>query len=442
MMSVTTATATFQPRQTRSSRGRLRVRTLAVIRWIAVAGQAAALLVVQFGLGYQLPLLPCLVAVAALALVNLLGQIRRRQSQRLMTDREAAFFFAFDIVQLAILLYLTGGLHNPFSVLILAPVTVAAAALSLRSTLGLAALSILSVNVLAIYHMPLPWGDGSFVLPRILLIALAIALALAVIFITFYVFRVAEEMRRMSDALSEAQASLDREQRLSSLGALAAAAAHELGSPLGTISVIAKELAHDLPEDSPFRSDVDLLLSQSARCREILKELSSRPAESGEHPFEMIPATLMVELAAAPHQRPHVALRIEAKPDPVDPAVPLVPHRPEILHAFGNLMQNAIEFAQQEVKVDVAWSREWLSIVISDDGAGFPDTLLARLGDPYLSSAARGDAENRPGDHMGLGIFIAQNLIERTGGTVGFQNNTYHGAEVRVTWPRESLEND
>jgi two-component system sensor histidine kinase RegB len=440
MTNLTTTLATSQPRPSRIGRGRVRVRTLTVIRWIAVAGQAAALLVVQFGLGYPLPLLPCFLAVAALAAVNLIGQVRRSQAQRLMTDREAAFSFAFDLIQLTILLYLTGGLHNPFAVLILAPVTVAAAALSQRSTMGLAALAITGINVLAIYHLPLPWAEGAFRLPQILLAALAIALALAVLFITFYVFRVAEEMRRMSDALSEAQASLDREQRLSSLGALAAAAAHELGSPLGTISVIAKELARDLPADSPLRSDVELLMSQSDRCRDILRELSSRPTEAGEHPFEMMPASLMVQLAAAPHQRPHVALRIEERPDPKDPGMPLVPHRPEILHAFGNLLQNAIEFAQQEVKVVIAWTLDEVEISVSDDGPGFPATLLDKLGDPYLSSAARSESEARDGDHMGLGIFIAQNLIERTGGSVSFQNNAYHGAEVRVIWPRDSLE--
>jgi two-component system sensor histidine kinase RegB len=440
MANLSTTTTGFQPRRARTSRGRVRVRTLTVIRWIAVVGQAAALMVVQFGLGYQLPLLPCLLAVAALAAVNLIGQVRRQQAQRLMSDREAAFSFAFDLVQLAVLLYLTGGLHNPFAVLILAPVTVAAAALSQRSTMALAALAITGIYVLAIYHQPLPWGEGEFHLPQMLLAALAIALALAVLFITFYVFRVAEEMRRMSDALSEAQASLDREQRLSSLGTLAAAAAHELGSPLGTISVIAKELARDLPTDSPLRPDVDLLLSQSDRCRDILRELSSRPTETGEHPFEMMPASLMVQLAADPHQRPAVTLRIDERPDPRDTEMPLVPHRPEILHAFGNLLQNAIEFAEHEVVVTIAWTLDEVEIVVSDDGPGFPATLLDKLGDPYLSGTVRGDSELRDGDHMGLGIFIAQNLIERTGGSVGFQNHAVHGAVVTVTWSRDSLE--
>src|SRR5262249_6752319 len=157
-------------------------RTLTGIRWIAVAGQAAAIIVVQFGLGYQLPLVPCLVAVGALAAVNLFGQMRRQQGQRLMSDREAAFSFAFDLIQLAILLYLTGGLHNPFAVLILAPVTVAAAALSQRSAMALAALAITGIYVLAAYHQPLPWADGEFKLPQMLLAALAIALALAVLF--------------------------------------------------------------------------------------------------------------------------------------------------------------------------------------------------------------------------------------------------------------------
>jgi two-component system, sensor histidine kinase RegB len=246
---------------------------------------------------------------------------------------------------------------------------------------------------------------------------------------------VAQESRRLSDALAAAQAALDREQRVSSLGALAAAAAHELGSPLGTISLVAKELARDLPADSPHRSDADLLVGQSERCREILAELSRKPDQK-DH-FHFLPAGLLVELAAAPHARPHVALRIEFSPDPSEPRDPVLPRRPEIMHGLGNLLQNAIEFAREEVKVVIAWTRAEIVITITDDGPGFPHDVLRRLGDPYLSGSSEGlDPGQRQGDHMGLGIFIAQNLIERTGGTVGFSNNDYGGAEARLSWPR------
>jgi two-component system sensor histidine kinase RegB len=415
--------------------GRVRLRTVLIIRWIAVAGQALTLLVVHYALDFPMEIGWAGATVAALAAVTLAAQVRRPQSERL-TDRESALYFAFDILQLAVLLYLTGGLNNPFSILILAPVTVSAAALSYRSTLGLAGLAIACIVLLGIRHEPLPWPDGAFNIADIFVAAFAIALILAVIFLTFYVYRVAQESRRLSDALAAAQAALDREQRVSSLGALAAAAAHELGSPLGTISLVAKELARDLPADSPHRSDADLLVGQSERCREILAELSRKPDQDKDH-FHFLPAGLLVELAAAPHARPHVALRIELAPDPSEPRDPTLPRRPEIMHGLGNLLQNAIEFAVEEVKVLIAWTRVEIVITITDDGPGFPPDVLRRLGDPYLSSGGEGmDQGQRQGDHMGLGIFIAQNLIERAGGTVGFSNNDYGGAEARVSWPR------
>jgi two-component system sensor histidine kinase RegB len=418
--------------------GRVRLRTVLIIRWIAVAGQALTLLVVHYVLGFPMQIVWAGTAVAALAAVTLAAQVRRPQSERL-TDRESALYFAFDILQLAVLLYLTGGLNNPFSVLILAPVTVSAAALSYRSTLGLAGLAIACVVALGIRHEPLPWPEGGFDIPDIFVAGYAVALILAVMFLTFYVYRVAQESRRLSDALSAVQAALDREQRVSSLGALAAAAAHELGSPLGTISLIAKELARDLPKDSDHRADAELLVSQSDRCREILAELSRKPEQDKDH-FNVLPAGLLVELAAAPHARPHVALRIEFAPDPSEPRDPVLPRRPEIMHGLGNLLQNAIEFAREEVKVLIAWTRGEIVITVTDDGPGFPPDVLRRLGDPYLSSGGEGlDQNHRQGDHMGLGIFIAQNLIERTGGTVSFSNNDYGGAEVRVSWPRSVL---
>ena len=446
----------------RPARGRVRLRTLLAIRWVAVVGQASSLLFVNLVLGYPIPLVPAAVAVAALAIATLVPQLRRKSSARL-NDRESALYFAFDMVQLSVLLGLTGGLHNPFSLLLLAPVTVSAAALSFRSTLGLTALSITCINILALFHLPLPWPESAFDLPPIFVFGLAIALALAAVFISVYVFKVAEESRRVADALMAVQSALDREQRISSVGALAAAAAHELGSPLGTISLIAKELTRDLPADSPYRPDAELLLSQAERCRHILAEIAARPEQSTKDHFHVLAAPLLVELAAEPFLRPSVALRIEAKSLGGEHEPPVMPRRPEIMHGLGNLLQNAIEFAKEEVQVVIAWSREELSITITDDGVGFPPDLLDRLGDPYISAAlgryggklgrrglvarATGTAgvrkpDRRQGDHMGLGIFIAQNLLERSGGNVQFGNNDFGGAEVKVVWPRSALNSE
>jgi two-component system sensor histidine kinase RegB len=295
----------------------------------------------------------------------------------------------------------------------------------------------------------LPWSDGGYELAPNFIMGFTIALGLAVIFITSYVYRVAQESRRLSDALAAAQAALDREQSLSSLGALAAAAAHELGSPLGTISLVSRELQREIETDDPIRGDIDLLVSQSARCREILAELSRRPGEQSRDHFSAVPAPQLIELAAEGHRRPEVSLRIEEHGSPADPVTPMLPRRPELIHGLGNILQNAIEFAREEVKVAIAWNAAEMTISISDDGVGFPRDLLDRLGDPYLSHGAEPKKAakktpdrkgERKGDHMGLGIFIAQQLIERSGGSVSFQNNAYGGAEVIATWPRSAFE--
>ena len=429
-----------RPRRLAPQRGRIRLRTVIFIRWIAVAGQLATLLFVHFGMGYPMPLIWALATVAALAVVTAGAQIRRSAAHRL-TDRESALYFAFDMVQLTVLLFLTGGLNNPFAILVLAPVTVSATTLSYRSTLGLAALAITCINLLAVFHLPLPWRGEGYVQAPDWVMGFTISLGLAVLFITSYVYRVAQESRRLYDALSAAQAALDREQSLSSLGALAAAAAHELGSPLGTISLVSRELQRELEPDDPIREDIDLLVSESARCREILAELSRRPEEQQADHFNAMPAPLLIELAAEGHRRPEVVVRIEERADPADPVTPMLPRRPELIHGLGNLLQNAIEFAREEVKVAIAWNAAEISITISDDGIGFPPDLLDRLGDPYLSRGAdlKKTAE-RKGDHMGLGIFIAQQLIERSGGSVSFSNNAYGGAEVIATWPRGAFE--
>jgi two-component system sensor histidine kinase RegB len=436
----TTDRNAVRPKRLPRQRGRIRLRTIVFIRWIAVAGQLSTLLFVHFGMGYALPLWWALATVGALAAVTAGAQFRRSASHRL-TDRESALYFAFDMVQLSVLLFLTGGLNNPFTILILAPVTVSATTLSYRSTLGLAALAITCLNMLAVFHLPLPWSEGGYELAPNFVMGFTISLGLAVIFITSYVYRVAQESRRLSDALAAAQAALDREQSLSSLGALAAAAAHELGSPLGTISLVSRELQRELELDDPIRADIDLLVSQSARCREILAELSRRPEEQQADHFNAMPAPLLIELAAEPHRRPEVVLRIEERADAADPVTPMLPRRPELIHGLGNLLQNAIEFAREEVKVAIAWNAAEISIAISDDGKGFPREMLDRLGDPYLSHGADlKKSTERKGDHMGLGIFIAQQLIERSGGSVNFNNNAYGGAEVIAAWPRSAFE--
>src|SRR5579871_5270576 len=355
-----------EPRQ---APGSVRVRTLLYIRWLAIAGQAVALLVVHEFLDLKLPLADCIALLIASILVNLY-LLLTRSSNAWLPEHEAAFSLAYDVVQLSALLYLTGGLQNPFALLILTPITVSATILSLRSTMVLGLFVALAISILALFHEPLPWTRPGFALPSLYLWGLWSALTFATAFIAIYVSRVAAEARSMEAALTEAQIALAREQRLSAVGSLAAAVAHELGSPLGTIAVVATELAHDVPAESPLRPDIDLLVSQSARCRDILAQLAqARDGEDADSPFETPPVSALVEEVIA--QQTAALVPIELVREPSDGAPePNVARQPGMLHSFANLIQNAVQFARTRVTVTIAWSARDVSVVIADDGPG------------------------------------------------------------------------
>ncbi|HEV2162288.1 MAG TPA: ActS/PrrB/RegB family redox-sensitive histidine kinase [Stellaceae bacterium] len=415
------------------------LRMLVLIRWVAVIGQAATLLVVHEVLGFALPLTAALGVVAISALLNVVAWISNRAAARL-GNREAAIYLAFDTLQLGVLLFLTGGLQNPFAILMLAPATVSATILTRRTVAGLSALTVVAITVLALAHLPLPAPPGRTIAPApVYVLGMWVALVSSSLFITGYNWFVAEEARRMRDAYAATQLALAREQRVAAVGALAAAAAHQLGSPLATIAVIAKELVRDLPKNSPIAEDAQLLLSQSERCRMILADLG-RAREGEAMPFNRMPFSAIVQSASEPHHRAGVRVvhGIGAGRDSAGDAIaePQVPRTPEVLHGLGNLLGNAIDFARSEVTVTTSWSEDTVAVDIVDDGPGFSPALLSRVGQPYIS--ARADV----GAHMGLGIFIAQSLLERTGARLSFDNMTDGGAHVVVEWRRSQLEGD
>ncbi len=359
--------------------------------------------------------------------------IVRRQVARELSERSAALCLGYDILQLGILLYLTGGLQNPFSILILAPVTVAATILSRRLVIALSILAVAAISVLALWHFPLPWRTDPLVFPPEIIVGTWTALVLATVFIAGYTWSVAQDARRLRDAMAATQLALAREQRVSAVGALAAAAAHELGSPLATIAVVAKELVRELPADSPYAEDAGLLLSQSERCSRILAELSQRPEEDGGSPYTRLSISALVEAAGTPYRDRGVRV-IFAATGSLAEGEPQVRRSPEILHGLNNLIQNAVQFARREVTVTTFWDLRRVTVEITDDGPGFMLHLLGRLGEPYLSTRA-GAA-----DHMGLGIFIAQSLLERSGARLTFENLEEGGAHVAISWNRANLE--
>ena len=413
-------------------RGGVRLRALVLIRWAAVAGQLFTVAVVHWGLGFTLPILAVGGAIALSALLNLTVSLGRPASARI-DDREATIFLSFDILQLGVLLYLTGGLVNPFSLLLLAPVAIGATILSLTSNVVLSLLTIISIALLGLFHQPLPWRGPPPELPEIYQTGVWAGLTLTTLLVTLYGWRLAEEARQMADALGAAQAALAQEQRMSALGALAAAAAHELGSPLSTIAVVAKEMLREVEADDPLREDVELLSAESDRCRTILARLSVDPAGDVSDAYTLVPLPALIEAAAQSYQRDGISIAFEAGPigEGAPTTAPIQVRSPEIMQGIGNIVQNAVSFAQREVHIATHWTTAWSEVEVSDDGPGFSEALLDELGTPFISTR-----QGKEG-HMGLGVFIAKTLLERTGATVTFGNRggTKGGALVSVRWP-------
>ena len=403
-------------------------------------------MIVFFGLKYQMPIGQC-IAVVGVAIAFNVALFVLYPKVYVLGEREAAAHLAFDILQLTSMLALTGGIENPFSLLFLAPVVISATNLSLSATLVLATLALGSISFIAVFHWPLPWDpQNPLLLPPLYVAGTWTSLTLGIGFSLIYAWRTADEARRMQAALAATQAALAREQRLSDLGALAAAAAHELGTPLGTIAVVARELERDMPPTSPWLEDVRLLRSQAERCREILSRLSQQ--DTGEDTVaQHLPLPALIDEIAEPHRGFGIEIEVQTQ----TPGQLTVTRTPEVVHGLGNLIENAVDFATAKVTIEAAWNETTVDLTISDDGAGFDAGILARLGEPYVTSRASlapeppaGGVANAHADGhagLGLGFFIAKTLIGRAGGTVTFGNRPGGGAVVRVTFPRNSLKN-
>ena len=367
-----------------------------------------------------------------------------------LSEYENLLMVLFDLVQLAFLLFLTGGLHNPFSLLLLGPVTISATALSLRSTIVLCGTAIGLATGLALFHLPLITQDGGVLeLPGIFIFGIWIALVIAIVFSTAYSRRVTTEIHSMADALAATQMALAREQKLTDLGGVVAAAAHELGTPLATIKLASSELWNELQDQPDLAEDAALIRDQADRCRDILRDMG-RAGKDDLH-LRQAPLMTVLEEAAEPHRMRGKTFTFTLGPDAGDAAdQPAILRRPEVIHGLRNLMQNAVDFAATTVWVEANWSDTVISVRIFDDGTGFPPHILGRIGDPFMRRrpSDRSNARRPEYEGMGLGLFIAKTLLERSGAELRFANgpdsapktDTPVGAVVKVTWPREKLD--
>lgn len=430
----------------------IRLRTLIWLRWVAIVGQLAAITVAQRLFHLQLPLGLCYLAVGVSVAANLFAIYIFPENKRL-SDYENFLTILFDLSQLGALLYLTGGLHNPFTLLLLGPVVISANVMGLRSTLLIGGTAIVLITVLAQFHLPLRTELGYVLrMPAIFLFGNWIATVIAIVFLGAYSLRINAEMGSMSDALAATQMALSREQKLTDLGGVVAAAAHELGTPLATIKLASSELIAELEDRPDLQEDAALIRDQANRCRDILRDMG-RAGKDDLH-LRQAPLSAVVHEAAEPHMHRGKKIHFEEGPGAGGGLLqPSILRLPEVIHGLRNLIQNAVDFARANVWVETVWTGEDIAVRILDDGRGYPAHLIGRIGDPFVRRRrAESDRKQRPEyEGMGLGLFIAKTLLERSGATLTFANARdpghrvvaraeQRGAVVVVVWPRAKID--
>ncbi|MGO4914631.1 sensor histidine kinase RegB [Pseudogemmobacter sp. W21_MBD1_M6] len=429
----------------------LRLRTLILLRWMAIIGQITTIAVAHQVYHIRLELGYCAFAVGTSVVINLIAFFVFPQNKRL-SQNGASLLLLFDILQLSLLLFLTGGLSNPFAMLIVAPVIISATALQLRSTVLLALVAIGMTTLVARVHIPLRNELGYILkVPDVFVFGSWLAIVIGIVFISLYARRVTSEMHSMSQALLATQMALAREQKLTDLGGVVAAAAHELGTPLATIKLASAELIDDLADRPDLQEDAQLIHDQADRCRDILRSMG-RAGKDDLH-MRSAPVATVISEAAEPHLGRGKVIKFSAAPiEGSNPRQPTILRRPEIIHGVRNLVQNAVDFAEHTVWIEIEWTSDLILLRIADDGAGFPPHMLGRIGDPFLRRR-KSDTERaqRPEyEGMGLGLFIAKTLLERSGAELTFANGSdpfliaderplRSGAIVEVVWPRDAI---
>ncbi len=396
------------------------------IRWIAIFGQALAIFFVSFFLKIQIPFFETLSIIILSVLVNFYSYFEERKNKSI-SNTKAFSYLLFDTLQLGFLLFLTGGIINPFSILILAPVITSASYLPASMTVVLSTISILIIILLNFFFIPLDLGP-KFFLPEVYSFGLVSALIITVIFIAIYAYLFASSSRQISNALSISKLQILNQKKMTEVGSLSAAAAHELGTPLNTIFLILNDLLKEkkLIEDKNISKDIILLKSQAERCKEILQRFSKNPLKLKDNFLEKVKISDLIKINFEKFNK-NKELILEIKPSDSEPEIV---YKDEIMYALGNIIQNAISYSVRTTKVELNYQKLIVNITISDDGSGFSKDIIDKLGEPYVSKNKQG---------MGLGIFIAKNLIENMGGNINFYNLKEHNAVVEIIFDNSIL---
>ena len=413
---------------------RITLETLINIRWIAIVGQFFTVSVVEYFLKFEFPYFGTLTLIFLSALVNVYLEINKSKFLTI-NNFYATLSIFYDLIQLILLLFMTGGLSNPFSILIIVPTTISVTYLSRGSSQFIMTCSIIFSTVIAFYHLPLPYPvNESLVLPKYYNIGLWLSLGIGIIFLGNYAYQLGRDNRVRTTALSKLEEELTKEKVINSVGGMAAAAVHELATPLATISLVSKELQKQLKDNSNIKEDINLLIEQSERCSSILKDIAQRK-QKDEFIENISPKELINEIVFSLNNISNKEINVENLN--LNQRMKMT-KKTEISYALRNFIENSIKFAKNKINIEIDQSKKKTAITISDDGDGFNKDIIANLGQPYLHSD--NIKKNKKG--MGLGVFISKSLLERCLAQVTFRNNkSLPGASVKIVWNNSQLEN-
>ena len=408
-------------------------KTLVTLRWMALVGQYLTICIVHFIFQFELPFFYCSLIIFIGFLTNLYLQFKFSKNQ--LNNFASTSFLFYDLLQLSFLLYLTGGITNPFSILLIVPAIVSSTFLNLKSTINLSTVTILILVILTIYNLPLPhYGELHFHVPDTYMYALPMAIIITLIFLTYFGVRFGLESRKRTEALNKLELILAKEHELESIGLQAAAAAHSLGTPLSTITVIARELEKEIGKSSKHSKDIELLLSQTKRCSDILKDLSQDQLKEDSFLSGVTVGELLNTIVRSFSEISEKKLSLLTEKNLLNPRIE---RTLEITYGLRNFIGNAAKYSNSLIDISLESNNKITEVKICDDGPGFSEDVVSMLGEPYIRSKNK-IISSKSG--LGLGTFIGKTLLERMKAKVNFSKcPETNGAMVTIRWQTKDL---